>query len=1251
MKILALRGENLASLARPFAIDFTASPLSGAGLFAIVGDTGAGKSTLLDALCLALYGGYPRLEIAGSETATDANGDPIKASDQRNVLRRGAGRAFAEVDFEANDGHVYRARWEIRRAREKADGKLQAGTPSLIRLHDDTTLATKTREVESLVTQLTGLTFDQFRRTCLLAQGQFDAFLTAAENQRAELLERITGTGIYSRISEIVYQQTGIRQQAVDTLKLQLSQFQLLSPEERAAIQDAIRTLEQTAAANQTALSRLQSEAAAWTALATATAKLAAAEKAESESAASIAAREADRTLLANLDKADPLRSALTALGQAELAHRKATADATQAATAATTQAQALEAAQAAHTKAAEAKVTSDQAVEALTPQWQAAQDLDAKLAHARAELETAQQILRQKRDRARETADEQTKQYTAYSVIQGKLHNLQTWLDANAAQSHAAAQIAHVTGLADARQGLLSTSKAHAAALPKLHKKRTDLDNRLATHRREIQDTSTQLTTLSAAIETSQHRIDAVPHTALTTERRDTQNLLERLTEAGQLIQSILDLRLQQSTHLDAAKSTREQAVHLHATVADLDRQLLAAQAASAEANAASDRANLTASKAAEHLRAHLENGQPCPVCGSERHPILDLHANLARDAAAAKTRRDELTRQVDGFLMQRTATQGQLATAESKTGHAQTLARDAAGKLAIGEANYASLVPNLPADIPATPDAVTVDAIRARRDQCSTRLAEIDNDLNDHATAKDGHARLLKEQVNLEQKRNDRNQAIQQEQTESTDLIGEIAQTEAAIASLSEQLAANATSLNPLLSPFNLTVAQLDAKFDHARATLINGAAHFKAQRDALETTRADLAQAETTLAVAQTNASAAESAANEATTDTAAKEQSANALATQRAQLLNGEALQSHRQRHLNAQSDAHKSHLNASQNLSRAEAASQAAADLATRAAHDETLSAEAHIRAAAEFDAASSNLGFPPATARDLLAVPPASRQALQQELAALDRDHHAARQLHAAAAQAHLAAEQACRQLPALPEIASARTAAEQSRTEALSQIGAHRHALHEDRNRQANAAEVEARLAEANQTYQTWHEVNAAIGSAKGDKFRKFVQSLTLDHLIHLANHHLATFAPRYRLSRAAAGELSLQIVDRDMADTLRPVSTLSGGERFLTSLGLALALSGLEGKAAFVDTLFIDEGFGSLDAGSLQEVMAALETLPGSGRRVGVITHVEAMRDRIAVQVRVTRQGNGRSTVSIVDAASAEPLLTAHA
>ncbi|WP_043707664.1 SbcC/MukB-like Walker B domain-containing protein, partial [Methylorubrum extorquens] len=208
---------------------------------------------------------------------------------------------------------------------------------------------------------------------------------------------------------------------------------------------------------------------------------------------------------------------------------------------------------------------------------------------------------------------------------------------------------------------------------------------------------------------------------------------------------------------------------------------------------------------------------------------------------------------------------------------------------------------------------------------------------------------------------------------------------------------------------------------------------------------------------------------------------------------------------------------------------------------------------------------------------------------------------------------------------------------------QAQQRLGALDAELRRDEAARAKAADLAGEIEAATAELTTWHRVEEAIGSAGGDRFRRFAQGVTLDHLVHLANEQLRALSPRYRLARSVGADLALHVVDRDMGDERRATRSLSGGERFLVSLALALALSGLEGRQSFVDTLFIDEGFGSLDAETLDLAVDALETLQGRGRKVGVITHVAGMMERIAVQIRVEKRGSGRSVVRVVDRGAA--------
>jgi exonuclease SbcC len=237
MKILAIRGKNLASLAGAFEIDFTAEPLKSAGIFAITGSTGSGKSTLLDTLCLALFDNTPRTNHASENNiqVVDVNQKTINQKDSRTILRKGTSDGYAEVDFRSLGGETFRSHWSVRRSRDKVEGSLQATDFRLTNLSTNTEEQGRKTELLAKVVELIGLTFDQFTRAVLLAQGDFATFLKATQKEKAELLEKLTGTEIYSRISASIYEQSKTAEQELHILQERIQNIELLTDEQLTA--------------------------------------------------------------------------------------------------------------------------------------------------------------------------------------------------------------------------------------------------------------------------------------------------------------------------------------------------------------------------------------------------------------------------------------------------------------------------------------------------------------------------------------------------------------------------------------------------------------------------------------------------------------------------------------------------------------------------------------------------------------------------------------------------------------------------------------------------------------------------------------------------------------------------------------------------------------------------------------------------------------------------------------------------------
>lgn len=239
MKIVAIRLKNLTSIEGSIEIDFTQEPLCSAGIFAISGPTGAGKSTLLDALCLALYDKAPRFATSvESINLADVGDNQISQSDVRNLLRRGTSDGYAEVDFIGIDGRRYRSRWSVRRTRNKVGGSLQPQVLTVRELDTDKEFQGTKKELLAQLVEFVGLTYEQFTRTVLLAQNDFATFLKSKGTAKAELLEKLTGTGVYSRISQEIFARNKAAQEEVVLIQSKKNMIEILPEEELQALQE-----------------------------------------------------------------------------------------------------------------------------------------------------------------------------------------------------------------------------------------------------------------------------------------------------------------------------------------------------------------------------------------------------------------------------------------------------------------------------------------------------------------------------------------------------------------------------------------------------------------------------------------------------------------------------------------------------------------------------------------------------------------------------------------------------------------------------------------------------------------------------------------------------------------------------------------------------------------------------------------------------------------------------------------------------
>ncbi len=1258
MRILAIRGENLASLARPFELDLTAEPLAGAGLFAITGETGSGKSTILDALCLALYGEYPRVAVGRQEKVPDPSGKELSISDGRAILRRGAASGFAEVDFIGQDSIGYRARWAVARARGKANGQLQKPQRSLKRLADESAVAEGITPVLQEVETRTDLTFEQFRRTVLLAQGDFDAFLLAEESERADLLEKVTGTEIYGSISKQVHQGTEQLRREVDALDQKRLDIGMLSADARLALENAQESLALTIKEQEGERTRLSDELKKRQNILTAEENLHHAEEQLANAQHKKDEVQEEFTALAELDAVEPLRGQYLLLEEAA----KALPGAVQK-VADTEHEQILAAgiAQAAHsslTKANEAANEAEAVYKKFGPVWSEAEGLDAQITSAREEVQKAQQ--------------EVDKSKAAHGAQNSLLEGLQGKLDKAIGEQKLANELfesqSGFAALAERIDDVLALLKRH--------------EEQVRSHSTAVQNAETAKTTatnLLAEVTKAESRIQTADQSRknLTQQEnslRDQLNNLDEdrlsITEAG-LNQLVLDLReayrlADRAINADAnlaegnrnqtqALADHEQArVNLNAAKVQMDRDI----ASRAQLMPLDELAQQSVSEQASHLRSFLLPGEACPVCGAAEHPYLEV-TDAERPTGALETLAESLRGQRkaldDAIALSAkiiTDESGREASAVARLSEADRSVAASGLDLAGATKEFTELRPAIAASVvtfelvnplPSVLEARAKEELQTLGREASSALTQARSSL--------ANAKKIRLQMDAVQKQ--RNSAQTQYETEQHTKQERIEEHHAAELTLQKKVATLGgivreietieRELNPFLTSAGISPEDLQHDAAGTRMKLHLKATAYRELKEqivSLERTVQELKPQCTEAAVILLTMGEllTRSQADLATRNTALEEQR-----RLRNALLNGEVTATHRTRFNDARLAA-----SAGQNSASAAHSAAASAHSGAVVAHEQAVAASAEVdRRSKEtrntFNEDCTALGRTSEWVLERFMIPSDNRADIRSRLQRIDHDLNTAIANMTTRTQDLATARAGVDESVGAPELSASVNALNEEISIQQQRFGENASELKRDKKAQKEAQALGAEIDAKRAQLAVWQAVDDAIGSTDGSRFRKFVQGITLEHLIRLANDHLSAIGPRYQLAQGVNSDLAVHVVDRDMADELRAARSLSGGERFLVSLSLALALSGLEGRSSFVDTLFIDEGFGSLDQDTLDIALDALESLHSRGRKVAVITHVAAMIDRIVVQVRVEKLGGGHSVVRLIDGLAA--------
>ena len=1211
MKILAIRLKNLASLAGPFEIDFTAEPLASAGLFAITGPTGAGKSTLLDALCLALFGAVPRLGDTGQAKMPDADSD-ISIGDPRTLIRRGTGGGYAEVDFVGVSGRRYRARWEANRARDKASGKLQNSRQSLIDLDSDQLLASQKTEYKTQLELALGLNFEQFTRAVLLAQSEFSAFLKANDNERSELLEKLTDTALYTQLGRRAFDKAKEAKDTHKHLQDQATGVVPLAPEARAELDQQFDAAQQQLKTQQAQLKQLELQHTWLKELREWQDRQRSATEQLQRAQADWDSQDAQRQDLSRLDQLAPQRHQFAR--QAELDTLL---------TPLATQIQAhIEQQAELHTRQAQAQQQQASAQAALAEALKAQGDAVPLLRQA---FEAQNTLAHLTRDLAKRNEEKQQHEaacaegQTLLKGLQDKHAHVAERLQRLAAELERSSALAPLSDAWNAYRDRLqqlmligNRLKKGQAELPQLEQRATSAAEKFA-QQREALDLLYQEAGAEPHAVAEQVQLLA----SLLQDNRKQQRAFEDLSRLWDSQQQLEQQAVALTQKLADAAQQRDQ---LNQTGLQTKAELAVAEQTLTVTKQLLERQRLARSASVEELREQLQDGQPCPVCGSHEHPYHQPEALLQslgrhddnEEATAQKavdTLKEKLTElrgEVGGLIAQQKEflqQQEHLVTQQQ------------------------ALQPSLDAH-PLAASLFNQDA--AKR---SHWLAQQLSQLTQSITQDEQRQAAL---LNLQQNAGRLQQQLQAAQDSSQ-------QTRQLMLDQQRELSNDRERLDEELNAFaNLLPADtLEGLRSDPAATFMQLDQQVSQRLEQLGHQKDELAeQQERQQAIEkehthQQHRQQQLEALNQQFTELAAQRQAAQ---EKLGALLGEHASAEHWQQQLeHAVVQARQSETDANQQLQDiCNQLIQLAADLKARQERRQSLEAEQQalqtrthewraLHPELDDEGLARLLAFDDTHIATLREHLHSSEKAVEQAKVLLqEREQRLAE--HQALHNGNLDAEQLDGALAAL----------NQHLADGEKHCAELRARQSEDQRRQdANSALAE-QIAKAYDEWQRWARLNALIGSATGDTFRKIAQAYNLDLLVHHANVQLRQLVRRYRLKRGGS-MLGLLVMDTEMGDELRSVHSLSGGETFLVSLALALGLASMASSTLKIESLFIDEGFGSLDPESLQLAMDALDGLQAQGRKVAVISHVQEMHERIPVQIQVKRQGNGLSTLEV--------------
>jgi exonuclease SbcC len=1192
MKILKIKLLNINSLKGEFEVDFEKF-LKDESLFAITGPTGAGKSTILDVITCALYGRTARL------------------SNPNELMSRHTGECLCEVEFEVK-GKVYRSSWSQKRARKSPDGAFQSAKMEVSEVESGKVLESYLSKVPKYIEELSGLDFDRFIQSMMLAQGSFDAFLKAKENERSSLLEKITGTQIYKQISQEIYQTYTRKNDEIKLDENLLGSIELLSNEV---------VTEKTLFLNNSKAQKLELDTKG-NELKYVISWLENLQKLEADNTRYV--QEFDKITLEKENKKEDfvrLDLANKALNVQPIYQEKNSL------TKIINQDQEkleklekelIELKQQLELKTNESLKTKDE----LDKEKNSFDTNSKKLQEVRTiqtKIESKLQNIKELENKTSSQNEQKTKLNEDLKVLktnQEKIDNdlktINDYLIKNKNDESLKEEISLISKNLNDYKDVLKllnqieeklqnnslNEKTLQDSFTKAKKEFDEIKVLFDSKDKEYKDLEIQTSNFNQKEINNRDRLKSIEK--LITSIDEYKRLLENISKEENIISSSKDESKTIKTNIEEkTKLINEIQTHIQTLNDKREAELLIAKY--------------------ESDRVNLKEGEECFLCGSKEHPFVDHKISVNVDETTSlivqkKQILDEENKSLRTIELN-------LSKLETKI-ESSTLELN---KLLKNKEDIEQVFSSL--------NFILTDDSKINLEEEKQLLEE---ELQNIIKTRDEKEKVLAQRDNLQKELNTKQTLVSQNEQELYKLKSSIDQLQNEQTQNISKKQSLEEELSKVYSKYELT---FDEKFEEnfrilvaKRDSFIKNEISKKELDIKLQSLIVQLKELDTKIISIESSLKTEAEQLSKISNETIE-------LQTQSKAILDVSDLNIFEKEITSKFNTINEKYNSLSKELvnlnSKNESLNTQIIELNQKQINDNTKLEEIKQN----FNKAFAENSFTSKEEFEKALLPKEQKDVLTLMCKALDEKYTQIQTLKIDTAK-KLSEQKELnltdKELQTLnDELKELQTATD----ELQKSIGSLEKELEMNASNMKKHEDKIKELEKKKEAFKVWIKLNEMIGSASGDKFAKFAQGITLDQLIYLANKHLQILSPRYELQRSSDSSklLEIEIIDGFQGDVVRPVSTLSGGESFIVSLSLALGLSALASQKISIDSLFLDEGFGTLDSDSLELALNALNQLQSSGKMVGVISHVEALKERIPLQIRVMPKGDGTSVLNL--------------